>query len=66
MQVTSMSGRSVVTPGAELTLTNCFIHDSAATGVYIGGEGTHGSVTGCLVRENDEGARYRDRTVRLE
>ena len=50
------SGRGVVaTLGAQLTLTNCFIHDSAATGVYVGGEGTHGSVTGCLVRENGTG-----------
>ena len=52
----SSSGRGVVaTLGAQLSLNNCYIHDSAATGVYIGGEGTHGSITSCLVRENGKG-----------
>ena len=48
--ISSMTGRGVVaTRGATVTLNQCRIHKCAATGVYIGGEGTTGEALNCEV-----------------
>ena len=54
--ITSSSGRGIVaTRGASVTVSDCNLHDSAATGFYIGGEGTQGEIKGCTVTENGKG-----------
>lgn len=54
--ITSSSGRGVVaTRGSHLLMHRCQVHDSAATGVYIGGDGSFGEAVGCTIVRNGKG-----------
>lgn len=55
-EITSRSGRGIVAvEGSLLQLVDCYVHDCAATGVYIGGVATRASLTNCDVLENGTG-----------
>jgi len=54
--ISSESGRGVVaTRGASIKFEGCTIHDSAATGIYVGGESTSGEAIGCIIKGNGKG-----------
>ena len=54
--ITSASGRGVVTiDGAKSNISNSNIHDSAATGIYIGGRGSAATMVTTDVVENGAG-----------
>ena len=40
VEVSSVSGRGIVNiDGGNVVIKNCYVHDCAATGVYVGGPG---------------------------
>jgi hypothetical protein len=56
--MTSSSGRGVVAKnGSHVSLTDCALNDSAATGIYIGGPGATGSAVRCIVQGNGKGGQ---------
>ena len=64
VDITSWSGRGVVNvDGGELNISNSYIHDCAATGIYIGGTGSRVTVERTDVIKNGRGNRRTDRGI---
>lgn len=54
--IQSLSGRGIVSIDGGITrVDNCFIHNSAATGMYLGGSGSVATITRTDVYENGNG-----------
>uniref|UniRef100_A0A7S2EU66 F-box domain-containing protein n=1 Tax=Ditylum brightwellii TaxID=49249 RepID=A0A7S2EU66_9STRA len=54
--ITSFSGRGIVNiDGGKSTISDCYIHDCAATGVYVGGQGSLATIERTDVLENGNG-----------
>eukprot|EP00594_Rhizosolenia_setigera_P000998 CAMPEP_0178943048 /NCGR_PEP_ID=MMETSP0789-20121207/2349_1 /TAXON_ID=3005 /ORGANISM="Rhizosolenia setigera, Strain CCMP 1694" /LENGTH=626 /DNA_ID=CAMNT_0020622557 /DNA_START=1610 /DNA_END=3490 /DNA_ORIENTATION=- len=62
--VTSCSGRGVVAiDGGHLLANRCFIHNCAATGIYIGGSGSSAGVNQSDITNNGHGNESRSRGI---
>jgi hypothetical protein len=56
VEITSASGRGIVNiDGGLVNVTNCYIHDCAATGIYIGGPGSRAIIERTDVVRNGNG-----------
>jgi Right handed beta helix region len=56
VEVTSASGRGIVNiDGGQLDIRNCYIHDCAATGIYVGGPGSRARIERTDVIRNGNG-----------
>jgi hypothetical protein len=56
VEVTSASGRGIVNiDGGQLSIRNCYIHDCAATGIYVGGPGSRAEIEQTDVIRNGHG-----------
>jgi len=54
--ISSKSGRGVVAiRGARLMMSDSIVSNSAATGIYVGGDGTTGEISGCTVTDCGRG-----------
>jgi len=64
VEITSASGRGVVNiDGGHLSLSNCYIHDCAATGIYVGGPGSVARIHRSDVVRNGNGNRTHRRGI---
>ncbi|KAL3942681.1 MAG: hypothetical protein SGBAC_003165 [Bacillariaceae sp.] len=64
VDITSESGRGVVNiDGGNLTLRNCYIHDCAATGVYVGAAASKLTLQNTDVVRNGNGNRQHRRGI---
>ena len=55
-EVTSASGRGIVNiDGGQVTIRNCYVHDCAATGIYVGGPGSRAQIERTDVVRNGNG-----------
>jgi len=62
--IMSFSGRGIVSiDGGKSTIRNCFIHDCAATGIYIGGQGSSASIDHTDIVHNGHGNRRSRRGI---
>jgi len=62
--IMSFSGRGIVSiDGGKSTIRNCFIHDCAATGIYIGGHGSSASIDHTDIIHNGHGNRRSRRGI---
>jgi len=60
VEVLSHSGRGIVTiDGGFSSIQNCYVHDCAATGIYVGGPGTQAIIERTDVLHNGNGTRNR-------
>jgi hypothetical protein len=61
VEITSASGRGIVNiDGGLANVTNCCIHDCAATGIYIGGPGSRATIERTdVVRNGNGNLQYR-------
>lgn len=60
IEVVSHSGRGIVNiDGGHSEIRNCYVHDCAATGIYVGGEGTSALLERTDVVANGMGTRNR-------
>ena len=58
--ITSRSGRGVVNiDGGYASIKNCYVHDCAATGIYVGGPGSDANIVKTDVVRNGSGTRSR-------
>jgi Right handed beta helix region len=56
VEITSASGRGIVNiDGGQVTITNCYVHDCAATGIYVGGPGSRATIERTDVVRNGNG-----------
>lgn len=56
VEIISASGRGIVNiDGGHVTITNCYVHDCAATGIYVGGPGSRASIVRTDVVRNGNG-----------
>lgn len=56
VDVTSASGRGIVNiDGGQVTIRNCYVHDCASTGIYVGGSGSRAQVERTDVVRNGRG-----------
>jgi len=63
----SDSGRGVVvTNGARMEIIHTVLHDCAATGLYVGDQGTQALIAGCNIIRNGGGSRRMIRNRRRE
>ena len=64
VDVTSSSGRGVVNiDGGHLKIANSYIHDCAATGIYVGGAGSRVSIEQSDIIHNGKGNRAHRRGI---
>eukprot|EP00526_Cylindrotheca_closterium_P008802 CAMPEP_0113655748 /NCGR_PEP_ID=MMETSP0017_2-20120614/29896_1 /TAXON_ID=2856 /ORGANISM="Cylindrotheca closterium" /LENGTH=520 /DNA_ID=CAMNT_0000569065 /DNA_START=246 /DNA_END=1808 /DNA_ORIENTATION=+ /assembly_acc=CAM_ASM_000147 len=64
VDITSESGRGVVNiDGGDLTIRNCYIHDCAATGVYVGAAASKLTIQNSDVVRNGNGNRQHRRGI---
>lgn len=64
VEITSGSGRGIVNcEGGNLSLRHCYIHDCAATGVYVGGNGSQVNMEHTDVLRNGIGNTYHRRGI---
>lgn len=64
VDVTSSSGRGVVNiDGGHVTISSSFIHDCAATGVYVGGSGSQATLEKTDVLFNGKGNKRNRRGI---
>ena len=64
VDVTSWSGRGIVSvDGGHLKINNSYIHDCAATGIYIGGSGSRATIEHSDVIFNGQGNRKTRRGI---
>ena len=60
IEVLSDSGRGIVNvDGGFSSIKNCYVHDCAATGIYVGGSGTRAIIERTDVIRNGNGTRNR-------
>uniref|UniRef100_A0A7S1CZ62 Right handed beta helix domain-containing protein n=1 Tax=Cyclophora tenuis TaxID=216820 RepID=A0A7S1CZ62_CYCTE len=60
VDVTSKSGRGIVNiDGGYTSIKNCYVHDCAATGIYVGGPGSDAVIDRTDVVRNGGGNRHR-------
>jgi hypothetical protein len=60
VEVLSHSGRGIVNiDGGFSSIQNCYVHDCAATGIYVGGPGTQAIIERTDVLHNGNGTRNR-------
>ena len=63
-EISSKSGRGVVAiRGALLSMANSTVSKSAATGIYIGGDGTTGEMSDCTVTDCGRGGQRVSRAL---
>lgn len=56
VEITSASGRGIVNiDGGRVTIKNCYVHDCAATGIYVGGPGSRAQIERTDVVRNGNG-----------
>jgi hypothetical protein len=56
VEVSSASGRGIVNiDGGQVTIRNCYVHDCAATGIYVGGPGSQALIERTDVVRNGNG-----------
>lgn len=56
VEITSSSGRGIVNiDGGHITIRNCYVHDCAATGIYVGGPGSRAAIQRTDVIRNGNG-----------
>lgn len=56
VEITSASGRGIVNiDGGHVTIRNCYVHDCAATGIYVGGPGSRAQMERTDVVRNGNG-----------
>lgn len=64
VEITSASGRGIVNiDGGHVTIRNCYVHDCAATGIYVGGPGSRAEVEKTDVVRNGNGNKYHRRGI---
>jgi len=64
VDVTSWSGRGVVhIHGGHLKISNSYIHDCAATGIYVGGSGSSATIEQTDIVENGKGNKKSRRGI---
>jgi hypothetical protein len=55
-EITSASGRGIVNiDGGHVTIRDCYVHDCAATGIYVGGPGSRATIERTDVVRNGNG-----------
>lgn len=60
VEIVSHSGRGIVNiDGGVAVIKNCYIHDCAATGIYVGGPGSQAHIESTDVLHNGNGSRNR-------
>jgi hypothetical protein len=60
VDITSVSGRGIVNiDGGFVSIKQCYIHDCAATGIYVGGPGTDAVIESSDVVRNGNGNKMR-------
>jgi hypothetical protein len=60
VEVVSHSGRGIVNvDGGIVVIRNCYVHDCAATGIYVGGRGSQALIESTDVLHNGNGSRNR-------
>jgi hypothetical protein len=60
VDVTSKSGRGIVNiDGGMAIIRNCYVHDCAATGIYVGGPGSNAVIEQTDVTHNGNGNKQR-------
>jgi Right handed beta helix region len=60
VDITSISGRGIVNiDGGFVSMKQCYVHDCAATGIYIGGPGTDAVIESSDVVRNGNGNKMR-------
>ena len=65
VEVISHSGRGIVNiDGGFSVIQNCYVHDCAATGIYVGGPGTQAVIDSTDVLMNGHGSRNRRGGIR--
>jgi hypothetical protein len=56
VEVSSSSGRGIVNiDGGQVTIRKCYVHDCAATGIYVGGPGSRATIDETDVLRNGNG-----------
>ena len=56
VEISSASGRGIVNiDGGQVTIRNCYVHDCAATGIYVGGPGSRAQIESTDVVRNGNG-----------
>jgi hypothetical protein len=64
VEITSASGRGIVNiDGGHVNITNCYVHDCAATGIYVGGPGSRAAIQRTDVVRNGNGNRQTRRGI---
>lgn len=64
VEVVSSSGRGIVNiDGGQVSITNCYVHDCAATGIYVGGPGSTATIERTDVVRNGNGNRRHRRGI---
>lgn len=64
VEITSASGRGIVNiDGGQVTITSCYVHDCAATGIYVGGPGSRATIERTDVVRNGNGNRQHRRGI---
>ncbi len=64
VDVTSWSGRGVVhVDGGHLKIKNSYIHDCAATGIYVGGSGSSATIEETDIVQNGKGNKKSRRGI---
>ena len=64
VDITSASGRGIVNiDGGCLAITHCYIHDCAATGIYVGGLGSQVTIDNTDVIRNGNGNSHHRRGI---
>jgi hypothetical protein len=64
VEITSRSGRGIVNiDGGDATIRHCYVHDCAATGVYVGGQGTTMTIENSDVLRNGMGNKWSRRGI---
>mmetsp|Transcript_26885 Transcript_26885/g.64135 ORF Transcript_26885/g.64135 Transcript_26885/m.64135 type:complete len:672 (-) Transcript_26885:135-2150(-) len=64
VDVTSASGRGIVNiDGGHVTMNRCYVHDCAATGIYVGGPGSKATIERTDVVRNGNGNTQHRRGV---
>ena len=64
VEITSASGRGIVNiDGGQMDIRNCYIHDCAATGIYVGGPGSRARIHHTDVIRNGNGNKTHRRGI---
>jgi hypothetical protein len=64
VEITSLTGRGIVNiDGGSVTIRDCYVHDCAATGIYVGGPGSRAVIERTDVVNNGNGNNVHRRGI---